>query len=161
MTALWRLTPDRAAEWRDIRLTALADAPDAFDALYDVWKDRPMADFADRLRGSEIWAAGDIPGQPLAVAALERGMSAAEPDLGWVMSVFVRPEARGRGMGLALLDHLAARSRRDGMTRLGLHVGRDNHGARALYRRAGFIETGGPVFRNEFGIWEIEMRRML
>lgn len=159
MICLWQLTPDRVAEWRDIRLYALAHAPEAFESLHAVWKDRPLEDFADRLRMGEIWAAGDDMGRPLAVAALEPDRT--EVDQGWVMSVFVRPEARGRGLGLRLLDHLALRGRALGMTRLALHVGRDDLPARALYRRAGFVETRAPVFQKALGLWDIEMRRML
>lgn len=136
-------------------------APEAFGARHDEWADRPLADFAAQLEKGEFWAAGLVAGQPEAVAALEDNISPAEPDLGWIMSVYVRPGMRGRGLGDALFARLAAVAARRGITRLGLHVGRDNHHARSLYARAGFIETGGPPFVNERGVTEIEMRRML
>ena len=158
---LWRLTPDRAAEWRAIRLDALRNAPDAFGSAFDDWADRPLEDFAERLAGCEMWAAGPCPGRPQAVAAWERGISPAEPDLGWVTSVYTRPETRGRGMGDAIFARLAVDAVRAGMTRMGLHVGQNNLPAQALYLRAGFIPTGGPPMLNGRGNWEIEMRRML
>ncbi|MDO5605231.1 MAG: GNAT family N-acetyltransferase [Paracoccus sp. (in: a-proteobacteria)] len=158
---LWRLTPERAAQWRDIRLEALREAPEAFGSGLDEWEDRPLEDFAARLAGCEMWAAGPAPGRPMAVASWEAGISPAEPDLGWVMSVYVTPKARGRGLGDAIFARLVERAGRAGMTRLGLHVGQKNAAAQALYRRAGFIATGGPPMLNEGGSWEIEMRRML
>ncbi|MFV0408502.1 MAG: GNAT family N-acetyltransferase [Paracoccus sp. (in: a-proteobacteria)] len=158
---LWQLTPERAGEWRAIRLEALRTAPQAFGSGIDEWEHRPLEDFAGRLAGCEMWAAGPAPGSAQAVASWEWGISPAEPDLGWVMSVYVRPEARGQGLSDAIFSRLAERAAAAGMTRMGLHVGRANTAAQALYRRAGFIETGGPPMLNERGNWEIEMRRML
>ncbi|NHF71832.1 GNAT family N-acetyltransferase [Paracoccus xiamenensis] len=158
---LWQLTPDRAAEWMAIRLEALRTAPEAFGSSIDDWDGRPLEDFAARLAGCSMWAAGTTPGQPQAVASWEPDMSPAEPDLGWVMSVYVRPSARGQGLGDAIFSRLIADAARAGMTRLGLHVGQNNLAAQALYERAGFVATGGPPMRNERGFWEIEMRRML
>lgn len=158
---LWQLTPDRAEEWRDIRLEALRTAPDAFGSSIDEWDGRPLADFAARLSDCELWAAGPVPGQPQAVASWEAGISPAEPDLGWVMSVYVSPAMRGRGLGDAIFARLVERAERAGMTRMGLHVGQNNLAAQALYQRAGFVPTGAPPMLNERGNWEIEMRRML
>ncbi|MFD1797526.1 GNAT family N-acetyltransferase [Paracoccus aurantiacus] len=158
---LWQLTPDRAEEWRAIRLEALRNAPEAFGSSLDDWQDRPLSDFADRLSGCAMWAAGSRPGEPRAVASWERDISPAEPDLGWVMSVYVAPDMRGRGLSDAIFAQLARDAARAGMTRLGLHVGQNNDPAQALYRRAGFIPTGGPPMLNERGFWEIEMRMML
>ncbi len=158
---LWQLTPDRAAEWRAIRLEALRIAPEAFGSSIDDWDGRPLADFAARLAGCEVWAAGPAPGTPLAVASWEAGISPAEPDLGWVMSVYVNPDARGQGLGDAIFARLIDRASRAGMTRMGLHVGQANARAQALYMRAGFLPTGAPPMLNERGAWEIEMRRML
>lgn len=158
---LWQLTPDRAAEWRAIRLEALRTAPEAFGSSIDDWDGRPLQDFAERLAGCQMWAAGRVPGQPEAVASWEADISPAEPDLGWVMSVYVRPSARGQGLGDAIFARLIDAAARAGMTRMGLHVGQNNLAAQALYARAGFIPTGGPAMLNARGLWEIEMRRML
>lgn len=158
---LWQLTPDRAEEWRDIRMEALRNSPDAFGSSFDDWDGRPLEDFARRLAGCEMWAAGPAPGSPRAVASWEAHISPAEPDLAWVMSVYVSPDARGRGLSDAIFAKLAERAARAGMTRMGLHVGQNNEAAQALYRRAGFVGTGGPPMLNGRGNWEVEMRRML
>lgn len=158
---LWQLTPDRAEEWRAIRLEALETAPEAFGSSLDDWALRPLEDFAARLANCEMWAAGPEPGRPQAVASWESDISPAEPDLGWVMSVYVAPEARGKGLGDAIFARLARNAARAGMTRLGLHVGQQNTAAQMLYERAGFLPTGGPPMLNERGFWEIEMRMML
>ncbi|SDE11349.1 L-amino acid N-acyltransferase YncA [Paracoccus isoporae] len=158
---LWQLTPDRAAEFRAIRLDALRRAPEAFGSSFSDWEERPLEDFAARLAGCEMWAAGPAPGSPLAVASWENGISPAEPDLGWVMSVYVAPQARGQGLGDAIFARMIGNATAAGMTRMGLHVGQNNLAAQRLYARAGFVATGGPPMLNGRGIWEIEMRRML
>lgn len=157
---LWRLTPDRAAEWREIRLAALALDPDAFGTRLAEWQDRPLAAFAARLAATEVWAAGDTPGQPRAVAAWQPGWTPGTEDMGWITAVFTRPEARGRGLMAAILARIAERASAAGFARLGLHVGCHNLTAQRVYRRAGFAPEGAP-FRNERGIPEIEMHRPL
>jgi ribosomal protein S18 acetylase RimI-like enzyme len=54
----------------------------------------------------------------------------------------VRPEARGRGIGRALLDAIAAHSRAAGLAQLQLGVGTGNAAARRLYDAAGYVVFG-------------------
>ena len=59
-----------------------------------------------------------------------------------IITVAIAPEARGKGHARALLTHhLDALSRR-GVARVHLEVEEGNGPAIALYRRAGFRETG-------------------
>lgn len=155
---IWQVTAGRADAWREIRLEALRLAPDAFDPTFAEWSDRPLADFAARLDAIETWAAGDRQGLPLAVAGWQPGWTPGTEDTGWITAVYTRPAARGRGLMSALLRQIADRAAAAGMVRLGLHVGLANTAARAVYRRAGFTETGAP-FVNDRGIAEIEMHR--
>lgn len=157
---IWQLTPDRAKEWRQIRLEALRAAPDAFGATLSEWADRPLEDFAARLSAVETWAAGLHPGTPLAVAGWRPGWTQGTGDMGWINAVYVTPAARGRGLMDALLARIAARAADARMVRLGLHVALANAPALACYRRAGFSEIGAP-FRDESGLVAIEMQRPL
>lgn len=158
---LWRLGPDDAEAWREIRLQALRDAPDAFDSLYADWSCRPLADFAARLAAVPTFAAGECAARPLAVAAWERDLDPRCARRGWLMSVYARPEARGRGFADAVLARIADDARSAGMTSLGLHVGEANGPALRLYRRAGFAPSGVPAFTNPNGIREVELLRPL
>jgi putative acetyltransferase len=67
-----------------------------------------------------------------------------DPRHGEVKSMRAAPAARGTGVGRALLDHVVAVARARGYDRLSLETGTaDLHApAVALYRRAGFIDTG-------------------
>ena len=59
-----------------------------------------------------------------------------------LLSMWVAPEARGRGIGMALIDTVADWARSAGLLRLVLEVRLHNAHALALYTRAGFVPTG-------------------
>ena len=52
------------------------------------------------------------------------------------------PNARGQGVGSALLTSLLAEARAGGYGALSLSVDRHNEGAIALYRQYGFAQVG-------------------
>jgi ribosomal protein S18 acetylase RimI-like enzyme len=54
----------------------------------------------------------------------------------------VAPEARGRGVGAALVHACVARARAEGAEVLGLYTTGMMGAARALYARLGFVEDG-------------------
>jgi putative acetyltransferase len=92
----------------------------------------------DRLAiGDEV--AGFLPGTPmvLAVDASDRPLGFMIVDEGSIEALFVDAACHGQGVGKALIRHavevLGARR---------LEVNEQNHGARAFYRRMGFVETG-------------------
>lgn len=59
-------------------------------------------------------------------------------DLAEVKRMYVRPEARGRGVAQAILDHLEKKARLRGATRLVLETGNAQYAAIHFYERAGF-----------------------
>ena len=63
---------------------------------------------------------------------------------GWgeVKRMFVRPDQRGKGIGVRLLAELEALAIGSGLSLLRLETGIHNREALALYRRAGFTERG-------------------
>jgi ribosomal protein S18 acetylase RimI-like enzyme len=56
-----------------------------------------------------------------------------------VTDIYVRPEARGRGVGRALLAELIEPTRAAGLDHVSLEVLASNHDARRLYDRLGFV----------------------
>jgi mycothiol synthase len=62
--------------------------------------------------------------------------------VGWIMQVGVRPEARRRGIGAALVCESLSRMAAAGAAEAWLDVNVDNPGATALYRRLGFTHEG-------------------
>jgi ribosomal protein S18 acetylase RimI-like enzyme len=62
--------------------------------------------------------------------------------LGWIVQVGVVPQARGRGVGAALVRESLGRMAADGASEAWLNVNVNNPGAAALYRRLGFADRG-------------------
>ncbi|CAO5175226.1 (ribosomal protein S18)-alanine N-acetyltransferase [Frankia sp. AiPs1] len=67
---------------------------------------------------------------------------AISDDGAYVQTVGVVPAARGRGIGARLMIALLRRARETGARSCGLEVRTDNHTARALYHRLGFVDIG-------------------
>jgi GNAT superfamily N-acetyltransferase len=61
---------------------------------------------------------------------------------GFIDDLYVRPAARGRRIGAALLASARADALARGARALHVEVGPENHAARRLYGRAGYVESG-------------------
>lgn len=72
----------------------------------------------------------------------EREASVKMSHIGHVIGMMVRPEARGQGIGRALLETTIAEARRAGLETLMLTVTAGNASAVALYESSGFFVWG-------------------
>ena len=123
---------------REIRLQALRDAPYAFASTHtreaafgaDEWRQRAARDGSFLAFLPEVSPAG-----------LGGGYLAA-PDTVELISMFVRPQARGRGVGEAIIEAVAGWAIRQGAATVHLWVTETNKPARMLYERCGFTVTG-------------------
>lgn len=61
----------------------------------------------------------------------------------------VAPQARGAGIGQALVNECVRRARRMGATELGLHTSRSMEAAIRMYRRMGFVRAPEHDFQPE------------
>jgi N6-L-threonylcarbamoyladenine synthase/protein kinase Bud32 len=95
--------------------------------------------FMDELLQGDLryWVVAESPWGLLGYAGL---MTTA--DEGHVMNLAVRSDARGRGLGTALLSALVDEAGHRGLSRLTLEVRPSNAEAVALYERAGFRAVG-------------------
>ncbi len=127
--------------WRDIRLQALRDAPDAFASTFaeqntlgeDHWRQRVASDGLFLAWIPEVSAA-----EPAGMA----GGYQAAPGTVELISMFVRPQARGRSVGEALIDAVIGWALERDATSVHLWVTETNKHARLLYERCGFSVTG-------------------
>jgi ribosomal protein S18 acetylase RimI-like enzyme len=147
MPAIRTLHPDDWPIYRDLRLRALADAPHAFCSSLTEESGRTDDVWAARLAAPALGAyqqgwpfAAEVDGAPVGLAWVKMEGGHAS-----VYQVWVAPEARGRGVGAALLDAAIswARARKAAEVRLDVTSG-DGAAAR-LYRRMGFVDVGAPV----------------
>jgi len=139
----------RAHEWRQyraIRLAALSNAPEAFGSTFEAednrsdeeWRVRAAAAAAGQDRG--LYVAADRNGSWHGMAG---GFTPGEPPADVdVVSMWVAPEARGRGLGESMLHAVADWAVGRGFRTLGLWVTEGNEPALRLYERCGFIATG-------------------
>lgn len=142
------IRPDEWQPYRDIRLRALQDAPDAFGSTYDIERERTDDLWASRLRAAS--ASGmDLPlfaidGDTLCGLAWCK-ISEADARIAHLYQMWVAPESRGQGAGGALLDEAIAFARRAGARVVCLGVTVADSPAMRLYRSRGFVAAGAPV----------------
>ena len=135
-----RVRPVREGEGdrlRELRLRALADAPDAFVATVERDAARPARQWADLAAGGAVFVA-----EREAEWAGLAGVRPAGEDSADVWGMWVAPEHRGAGVGRALIDAVAAWARPRGLGRLQLGVSEAAPAAEAMYAAAGFVRTG-------------------
>jgi ribosomal protein S18 acetylase RimI-like enzyme len=76
-----------------------------------------------------------------AIGAALGAVSLAEPAVGWILSLAVRPGFAGRGLGEALSRRCIASLAAHGVRQVRLTVAPENGVARRLYARLGFVEA--------------------
>ncbi len=147
---LRRLDVEDAALYRDIRLEALADAPDAFSSTFEVERDLPLDWFAARLADAFVLGAFDGPGLVgVAGFRVQPGPKHGHKGMLWGMYVrpqhraagVVRPQHRAAGVGRILVEAIIEHARQH-VELLQLFVVSDNAPARRLYTKLGFVEYG-------------------
>lgn len=143
-----RVQPDDWAALRELRLAALADAPYAFGSTRAAEEGLSEADWRGRIARSAYFMAWRD-GQPAGIAAgiseqaaAAAGWDEAEPGTAHLVSMWVGPLARGRGVADVLVQAVCRWAHDDGAERVQLWVTDVNGRARAFYRRMGFSSTG-------------------
>ena len=140
-----RFSPADWPLYKSLRLRSLEESPDAFGSTLELECGRADAAWAERLHnaalsGRDCALFAQIEGVPSGLVWAKADAS----DTGCVnlFQLWVTPEARGRGVGDALL-HAAidwARQYGAGLVKLGATCG--DTAAIRLYQRAGFVEVG-------------------
>lgn len=168
------ITPNDWQAWRDLRLRALSDSPEAYHSKYDNWITASEERWRIRL-GSPgmVNAIAEIEGVDVGMASAflvqeegvddnivqasqindqrvlvgeqgaqihdqKAGSKSPDTAAAEIISLFVVPEARGRGVGRALLTHFEEWAAQAGARRMLLGAMKGNEPALALYERAGY-----------------------
>jgi GNAT superfamily N-acetyltransferase len=145
---------DERAAVRALTLRAYAEYADVMAPAAWAGLERAVrAALADSGAAERIVAerAGAIVGSVLLYppAADAYGGLVAEASWPEVRLLAVAPEARGLGVGAALVRECVRRARRMGARELGLHTSASMRVARAMYARLGFVRAPEHDFRPE------------
>ena len=159
--AIQRLETGEGDVFRDIRLSAFRFAEDSFASSLAEELAKSTDWFETRVQQDAVFVARDAAGV-LGVVGLSARTGSKEAHKGFVYSMFVLPEARGRGVGQALLAALIdeAKARFESIQ---LIVVSTNAPAIALYERAGFesyglepraLKTAAGVYTDDLLMWK-------
>jgi RimJ/RimL family protein N-acetyltransferase len=135
-----RLEPDDWELLREVRLRALADAPEAFGSTYARELGYDQTEWRRRA-GSSAWFLATDDQSVLGIVAGYRDPRWL-PDRRPLVAMWVAPQARGSGVAAQLVDAVMTWARDDAATELILGVVDSNARARALYVKCGFASTG-------------------
>ena len=164
MIKLEQIGPTNAPVFKNIRLRALQDSPAAFSSTYA--EESKLTD-ADWLKRASQWSSAHSvaylamdAGNAVGIAAGVRDRN--DPQRANLMSMWVAPAHRRRGIGRMLVDAVAAWARAQDMLYLCLMVTSNNDHAMRFYQSLGFALTGrNEPYRNDQALLNFEMHRSL
>ena len=133
--------PDDWRLWRGLRLEALAEAPNAFGSTLADWSGERDTEtrWRARLTAVPFNVVAYLDGKAAGIAS---GADTDEEDARELISMWVAPFARGRGVADALVREVIRWTREQRAAKLVLAVVEDNARARRFYRRLGFLDAG-------------------
>ena len=154
-----RLTESDARAYRDIRLEALEEYPETFQATYESAVDLPLEAYAVRMQMYALFGgfAGDSLKGFLGFTPL-RNPKIAHKGILWGM--YIKPDTRGTGLAEAMIEAALAYARGH-VEQVLISVIADNKRARRFYEKMGFepygvepraLKIGGKYYDEEFRV---------
>jgi ribosomal protein S18 acetylase RimI-like enzyme len=141
---------------REIRLEALAEAPEAFGSTLEREHARTLVDWQQWLSPSATFVLETDTGPNGIAAAVPDSTDAAVVHL---MAMWVHPALRASGAASALVQAVLVWAEGRGASLVRLDVIDGNERARRLYERHGFQATGQIAMRPRDGAREVQMER--
>jgi RimJ/RimL family protein N-acetyltransferase len=136
-----RLEADDVADYRELRLEGLKSHPEAFGTLWEDESAQPASWWAKRLETSAVFG-GWIDESPLlGVAGFHVHGAAKRRHKGILWGTYVRPQARGTGLAVSLVQRVVAHAQTV-VEEISLTVVASNTAAHRLYSAAGFEQYG-------------------
>jgi GNAT superfamily N-acetyltransferase len=140
-----RVEPEDAVLYRTVRLAALNDAPSAFGSTRAAEAGRPDHEWFERAAAGSKGSAratffAEDSGDVIGLIGGYREQDADE--VVEVVSMWVAPRLRRRGVGQALLEEVIRWAEETGATEVALWVTCGNTPAEHLYQAMGFVPTG-------------------
>jgi len=139
--------PNEWRRYRDLRLRALQDSPDAFGSTFETSSLIPDSEWKARLE--RVSPRTDLPmgamagGEPVGLAWAK--IENPDDGVAHLYQMWVAPEFRGAGVGRGLVDAAVNWARDRGVKAMVLDVTCGNVPATRLYESMGFQPVGTPV----------------
>lgn len=135
------LTANDWQEMKELRLQALKNSPRAFGQTLEDAQSQTETEWRKRFETGRYFCAKEN-GKLVGMLCVVRERGDKVDHTVNIYSVYVTPEARGKGVARALFDRVMAEYV-DGKTRkMRLQVAADNQAARTLYESLGFQQVG-------------------
>ncbi len=130
--------------FRALRLRALGEEPEAFGASTEDFATTPLSDVAEHLQAADdAFVLGAFVPDLVGMVGFVREHGQKRMHKGFIWGMYVAPEARGQGVGRALMMEALARAvRMPGLEQIHLGVVATNAAAGSLYRSLGFTVYG-------------------
>lgn len=164
MISIEPLSPRIAAQFKAVRLRALADSPAAFGSTFEQESQLSEADWERRVTtwnsGRSVCYIAIEGGSPCGMAAgkCEDG----QPQRAWLLSMWVASAHRRSGLGVRLVHAVEQWARALGVNELLLMVTSSNSAGIGFYERCGFLLTGNTApYPNDPALFEYEMAKSL
>jgi ribosomal protein S18 acetylase RimI-like enzyme len=164
MITLELITAQNAMAFREVRLRALHDAPTAFSSTY---ADESRLTDTDWVQRAEQWTGERSVGYLAMDAGSACGIAAgvldqANPTRASLMSMWIAPTHRRRGIGGRLVDAVITWARARQARTIGLIVTSNNIVAIRFYESLGFMLTRTvKPYKNDPALNDLEMVRLL
>ena len=134
-----KLASGELARFRALRLEALRDAPEAFGTTWGQASKWPESRWSELFNSMVVFIAG-VGDED--VGMLRGGSEGGSARLG---SLWVRRDARRRGVAATLIEAVTDWATSEGYERITLQVGVHQAAARRMYEEAGFAGVGEPI----------------
>ncbi len=138
-----RVSADEWATYREVRLAALADTPEAFFATLERERELGEQAWRDRLDSAATFLAwrDEAPVGAVTVLGYEESHGHGFAGAAHIVAMWVSPAARRLGIGRQLVRAALDHARSGGAPAVVLWVFDDNLRAKALYEQLGFRRT--------------------
>lgn len=142
-----KLTVQEWNTYKNLRLRALADSPDAFGRTLAEERERSNAEWSSRLASGadsswDLPLVAEVDREPIGLAWGR--IDKTNPEVANLYQMWVAPSHRRLGVGLMLLETVIAWAKAKNAYYLDLGVTFNDSPAMRLYTRAGFEPVGEP-----------------
>jgi GNAT superfamily N-acetyltransferase len=134
-----QLAAEDSERLRALRLQALRDDPDAFASTLEEAIRRSLSDWEQQISSVTTFVAVE---EGFDVGMVRAAHDSGDRGAAWLISMWVMPGFRRRGIGDHLVKALIRWARSQGLSRILLDVGDRNRAAIALYEQNGFRANG-------------------